>query len=308
MLGLAAPCFAQTPASTALSPEEALRDTTRELFAKGVRAAQEQRWDQCRAAFLAALGVKKVAQIAGNLALCEVKLGLYRDAAEHVTFFLHDTRPETPADRMAAARAILEGASAKVGTLVLTVDVAGADVAVDGRAVGQAPLEDPVFVEPGHHAIEARLGAKIATAELDVAAGGRRTVPLALTQPSAGPGLGWIIAAGVLAGGGLAAGAGLTAAANAKAGDSAALRSIVGPAGCALPSAANAGTCTNIKDAATSQTTFARAAAGAFVVGGALGLAATGLAVWRVAGSTATVRVAPVVGATEGGVIVVGAW
>jgi hypothetical protein len=113
---------------------------------------------------------------------------------------------------------------------------------------------------------------------------------------------------GVLASGGLAAGAGLAAAANAKAGDSATLRSTLGSAGCAQPSSASAGDCASIKDAATSQTTFARAAAGAFVLGGALGLAATGLAVWRAAGSTATVRVTPVVGATERGVFVTGTW
>ena len=37
----------------------------------------------------------------------------------------------------------------KVGALAVSVSEAGAEVVIDGAVVGVAPLEGPVFVEPG---------------------------------------------------------------------------------------------------------------------------------------------------------------
>ena len=67
---------------------------------------------------------------------------------------------------------LYEDARAETGPITIAVDLPGADVVVDGKVVGKSPLEDPVFVEPGHHTIEARLGAKPSTLEGEVAQGG----------------------------------------------------------------------------------------------------------------------------------------
>jgi hypothetical protein len=152
----AAPSGAQTPTGIPAPPDEALSETARELFAKGVAAAAQQRWDQCRAAFLAAYGVKPHPQIAGNLSACEVKLGMYRDAAEHVSIFLRAQRPDAPPERRAAADAVLREASAKVATAHLDVGPSGAEVRLDGHPVGNAPIVVPLFMDPGAHLVEVR--------------------------------------------------------------------------------------------------------------------------------------------------------
>jgi hypothetical protein len=60
----------------------------------------------------------------------------------------------------------------------------------------------------------------------------------------------------------------------------------------------------------SSKNTLSNAAVGTFVAGGVFALATVGLGVWQaVARKPATaIRVAPVVGANERGVVVLGAW
>src|SRR5262249_23238611 len=126
------------------------------------------------------------------------------------------------------------------------VNQKGAVVLVDGKEVGRAPLEDDVFVEPGSHAIEARLAEFTDAKEtVEGAKGGVQTVRLTMSKvapvaaasgsASGGPAASAVptvrppkaalsgfakkailITGGVLGAGGLAAGIGLTVAANSK--------------------------------------------------------------------------------------------
>jgi len=305
-----APSFAELPALASTSPDEALSDTARELFAKGVKASQEQKWDQCRAAFLAALGVKRVAQIAGNLALCERKLGLYRDAAEHIAFFLSvPPRSDAPPERWIAAEAVLREASARVTTVRVHVDVDGADVAVDEHLVGTAPLAVPVFLDPGPHTITARRdGYPTAREAVDARAGASVGIGLKLVQ--ARP-LWPVIVTGILAVGGLAAGGGLAAAANGKRNDAAGLRVELGGGNSQCVGVAG-GTCQALAGDLKSQATLANGAVGSFVASGAFALATVGLGIWTFgkpsAPTTGQLRIAPAVGTTERGMRIEGSW
>ncbi|MEO7330719.1 MAG: PEGA domain-containing protein [Minicystis sp.] len=147
-----------------------------------MKAWEQQKWEQCRAALLAAWGIKKHPQVAGNLAACEAKLGLYRDAAEHVSYFLRELKAESPPERRALGEAVLKEARTKIATVTVKVDAAGAEVLVDGKSVGQAPLEGAVFLEPGHHTIEARrdLDPSVRKA-VELVAGGTEEVSLQVT-------------------------------------------------------------------------------------------------------------------------------
>ena len=302
--------FAELPVVASTSPDEALSDTARELFAKGVKASQEQKWDQCRAAFLAALGVKRVAQIAGNLALCEQKLGLYRDAAEHIAFFLSvPPRSDAPPERRTAAEAVLREASARVVTVHAHVDVDGAEVAVDERAVGTAPLGIPIFLDPGPHTITARRdGYPTAREAVDARAGASVGIGLKLVQ--ARP-LWPVIVTGILAAGGLAAGGGLVAAANSKRNDAAGLRVELGGGSSQCVGAAS-GKCQTLASDLKSQATLANGAVGGFVAGGAFALATAGLGLWTFgkpsAPTNGQIRVVPAVGTAERGVRIEGSW
>ena len=63
---------------------DAVRDTAKELFDKGVQAADAGKWEACRAALLAAWDIRPTYQVAGNLGECEAKLGRTLEAAEHL--------------------------------------------------------------------------------------------------------------------------------------------------------------------------------------------------------------------------------
>jgi hypothetical protein len=82
---------------------------------------------------------------------------------------------------------MLDKAQAKVGRLVITVNLPGADVLIDGQVVGKTPLPGPVFVEPGQVFIEARLPGYTQERVIQTAvAGAEETVNLSLTK-STGP-------------------------------------------------------------------------------------------------------------------------
>jgi hypothetical protein len=88
----------------------------------------------------------------------ELKLGKPRDAAEHLSFTIRNFpltgKPELR-DRMQKA---LDEAKRQVGAVRISVNVDRADIYVDGTTkIGQAPLSDEYFVDPGQHTFEARL-------------------------------------------------------------------------------------------------------------------------------------------------------
>jgi PEGA domain len=311
--------LAEGPTGIPAPPDEALTETARELFAKGVKAAQAQRWDQCRAAFLAAYAVKPHPQIAGNLSACEVKLGMYRDAAEHVTIFLRAQRPDAPPERRAAADEVLREASAKIAIVRLDVTPSGAEVRLDGRSLGNAPLGLPLFLEPGAHVVEVRQESYVtAKRPVDAQAGSASDLGVALVKVAEPPPplppvvverrpLWPALAAGGVAIVALGAGAGLTVAANAKSNDVTRLQ--IGASACTAPTASNAAQCATLHSDATSKVTLSNAAASTFLAGGALAVAGAGLGIWAAVGpKTAPVRIVPTGSRDHAAVTVQGVW
>ncbi|WP_437731300.1 hypothetical protein [Sorangium sp. So ce1335] len=155
------------------------------LYDRGVRAARAGQWEKARQLILESFQLDPTAEKAANLGRVELRAGKPRDAAEHLTFFLREAKEIRPADR-AAAEGMLAEVQAKIGTVTVQVE-AGAEVLVDGQAVGTAPLERPVFVEPGSRRFEARKpGTGSASQELQVQAGSAPEVQLTLAT-STGP-------------------------------------------------------------------------------------------------------------------------
>ena len=158
---------------------DALTDKAAMLYDEGLAAYKRSKWSEARASLLAAWALKQHWQIAGSLGDCELRLGLHREAAEHMAFFLRNAPPERQTED---AKRLYEQARGSLGTLTIDVDVKGADVIVDGKMVSTSPLEGPIFVEPGHHAVEARTADGRAAEELDVVRGGERTIKLSVKK------------------------------------------------------------------------------------------------------------------------------
>lgn len=178
-----APAGAQ-PARPPSPPGEtsAMTDKARDLYVEGQKSAARDRWGEAHAAWLAAWGLKRHYQIAGSLGTAEAKLGRYRDAAEHLSFFMREA-PATKVKERQSVQELLAEVRKHVGALVLKVEPAGAEVLVDGVVVGKAPLAEEVFVDVGAREIEARLdGYEAAKAKVDAAAGASREVALTLVK------------------------------------------------------------------------------------------------------------------------------
>ncbi|MGK4003707.1 hypothetical protein WMF31_13840 [Sorangium sp. So ce1036] len=177
-----APSQATSPAPPQADP---LSKATLEMLAKGAEAWNQRRYDACRAWLLAAWSIKPHRQIAGNLAACEIKLGLFRDAAEHLSFLTQATADGKRGELSPEHRRLFDDALSKIAVLNIDAEP-GATVLIDGKAVGQAPLSAPVYLEPGTHTLEARARSG-STAEFSrrFEAGAHKTLTLHPPMPNA---------------------------------------------------------------------------------------------------------------------------
>jgi hypothetical protein len=125
----------------------------RKRFQEGVAAADARNYEAARLAFQQAYALKPHPSVLRNLGQAELKTGHYLDAARHLSTFIRDTTFGTPAERESAKKSLAE-AETKIGKLLLEVDVAGAEIAVDGEMSGRSPLgADPIYVEPGQRVV-----------------------------------------------------------------------------------------------------------------------------------------------------------
>ena len=155
------------------------------LFEEGTRAASAGQWENARLAFAAAWERRQHWQIAAHLGRAELQTGRYREAAEHLSYFLREAKEVGEADR-AQSREMLDKALAKIAAVTVRVSVDGAEVFVDGRSVGRSPLAGPVFVDPGPRRFEAKLdGYEPAAATEEMRAGAKPMVELSLEKSSA---------------------------------------------------------------------------------------------------------------------------
>jgi hypothetical protein len=152
-VAVAGPVGAQPPEAQTTADTNAQAEV---LFNAGVQALDANRLDEARAFFQAALRLKQHWQIASNLGHVELSLGKSRDAAEHLDLALRTAKDAISAQDRQRTQDLLAKAQTSVGTLTIQVDVPGAEVLVDGKPIGTAPLAGPVYVEPGTRKVEAR--------------------------------------------------------------------------------------------------------------------------------------------------------
>ncbi len=178
----AAPGVALGP-SKAPAESEAMTDKARELYNEGRALFADSEWDKAHASFLAAWSLKKHWQIAGMLGLCEVRMDRFREAAEHLAFSIRTGAGNASQEEMKKLREALDRAKRKVGTVRVQVDTDNAEVRINDRVVGKAPLFDSLFVEPGDHVLRARTHEHASSeVKVSVQAGGMKEVLLRVDQ------------------------------------------------------------------------------------------------------------------------------
>jgi hypothetical protein len=311
-------------------------------FRDGNALYKQQKYAEAKAAFEQAFRQKPAHDIAANLGHAELKLGQLRDAAEHLAFAVRIWPPTGKEGKKQYALDGLALAKKEIATLTIRVSAPGAEVFVDERSVGRAPLDREVFVDAGAHTIEAKLAGwddakqtitatKGSEQEVSLTLAATKPLPLAsavpppsisaaplpvgpsqMKKPPSDPSTpipALLIASGVLAVAGVGAGIGLTVAANGQATDAASLRAKLGGQLTVCTGAATVD-CKALTSTLGKESTLSNAAIASFAVGGAFVLTTVGLGVWRLktpAAQTA-IRVVPVVGNRNGGLLLVGEW
>jgi hypothetical protein len=199
------------------SPEE----RAMALFRKGIEAHKQGNLVDAEGFYRTAFDLKKSYDIAGNLGDVELKLGKPRDAAEHLSFTIRNFpltgKPELR-ERMQKA---LAEAKHQVGAVKIGVNVERAEVFVDGKAIGKAPITEEYFVDPGAHSIEGRMkGYKPAKQAINATKGTLQEIKLTLIAIAPPPppkrSKAPAVALGIGAAVGFGAGLGLFLASNSK--------------------------------------------------------------------------------------------
>jgi hypothetical protein len=234
-----------------------------------------------------AFRIKQSFDVAGNLGNVELALGKMRAAAEHLAYSFRQFPANGDQKALALTASGLAEARKHVGELHFKITPEGADVAVDGNAVGRAPFADPVFVDPGTRTIQVSYeGYALQVLPLDIAAGASRDLVITLERPRAEPmpaaaAPRWpLIVGGVLAVGGIAVGVGFTVAANGKSSHANDLRAALpDSSACARPAAP--ALCGDLLGSLKSVDSFTTGAVIGFAVGGAAAVATLGYALFH---------------------------
>lgn len=171
---LATPLWPTT--AHAQAGEDATTEIARKRFQEGVRFYDMKQYEKARAAFLQAYALKEHPAVLLNLAQSELRSGHEADAAGHLAKYLRENADASAADRTKAEEGLTE-AKAKVHELTVTSEKA-AEIYLDGKLVGTAPLPDPIYLTPGSHTVEARKGGE--TVKEDVTAVAAQSTPLEL--------------------------------------------------------------------------------------------------------------------------------
>jgi hypothetical protein len=281
--------FATTCCTVLLAMTSAWADDPRarsaELYEKGNKLFDEQKYSEAEAAYQAAWDLRKSFDLAGNLGEVEMQLEQFRDAAEHFAYAMREFPAGGKPEVREALTKRFEEARALVGAVKITTNVGGAKIVVDGKDVGQAPLPEAVFVDPGTRVIEARLaGHDDVLRTVQVEKGSSQEVSLVMVPKvgggggigGSGPGkksLPLIIAGAGVGAVGIGTGIGLLVAASSLKSDVLSIRDTVPDAVCnpAHPQRADyAQTCSDVLSKLQRKDTFHNVGVGVLIAGGVI--------------------------------------
>lgn len=135
---------------------------------------------EARRGLLEAWKLRQTYDIASALGQIEIELQLYRDAAQHLEFAIQHFSPVESERTLHQTNQAFASVKQRVAAVHVIVDQPGAAVFVDGEAVGTAPLSAPIFLDPGTHSVEARLGGDVVAKTMTVEAGKDHSITLAI--------------------------------------------------------------------------------------------------------------------------------
>jgi MYXO-CTERM domain-containing protein len=179
--------MAPTPAFAQAAPADASKEVARQRYEAGVKAFDAGQYEEARVAFSEAYKLTQAPGILLNLGVSELKTNRPVEAGNHLHKFLREYPDAKPEERT-TAQSSLEECKRRAALVTVVVDVAGAEISIDGVQVGKSPLADPVFVEPGARAVVASGLGTAVTANVEAKKGQTVQASLRLGSTVGGPG------------------------------------------------------------------------------------------------------------------------
>jgi hypothetical protein len=316
---------------TVMAPQGSTDEKAMKWISMGNKAFKDGKFADAEKAYGEAFLLKPVYDIAGNLAMAEFAQSKHRAAAEHLAFALRQFPITGEPSQREQMEKTFNQCTGHVGAVKVTVSTSrGAQVSVDGKPVGEAPLADDLFLEPGKHTISVTAkGYKDASKEVEVKKGGTARVQLdpvllppqvvmvkgAEAPPPPPRSKKPAVALGVVAVVALGAGGALLGVGFGKKSDAGILRDQIlqHNGGCA-PVAVNPdkAKCTDLNDQLESSYLLQNIGGVSLAVGGAAAIAAVTYLVWPASKGkkepSAPLKVTPIAGLEQRGILISGTF
>ncbi len=143
-----------------------------QTFKEGISAFDRRDFEAARVAFLQTFALKPSAPVVRrNLGLAEIYSGYYLEGARRLARVIHTTDEGTSLDRARMLES-LKKAEAHLERVTLEVNVAGAEIMVDGVDLGVSPLPFAWYLAPGSYDVSVTKPGFVAFTETRLARAG----------------------------------------------------------------------------------------------------------------------------------------
>ena len=149
-MAFSAPSLGQSP-NKGLSPAE----RAKQLYDQGNAFYDQEKVKEAEEAYQKAWDLQRSSYIAANLGNVELILGQDCEAWEHLQVAYDDFPPVGKPEEKAHLLELVKKARSRKAYLEVDVDVAGAEVRVDGKVMGVSPLPRELCVDQGFRVVEA---------------------------------------------------------------------------------------------------------------------------------------------------------
>lgn len=152
--GIISALIASTLSVSALAEKPKTVVQINQAMSDGQTAVFNSEWNKARALLIEVWDIQQSWKIAYPLGKAEFKLGMMRDAAEHLRFFL-DTAPNANVKDRESATAMLTTARNKIGAAKINLSPEDSELFLNDKAI-KLPPSSVIFLEPGPQTLEVR--------------------------------------------------------------------------------------------------------------------------------------------------------
>jgi tetratricopeptide (TPR) repeat protein len=151
-----APARAEEPAAASSTPSPEAVAEAGQRYDRGLKLYSEGEYRLAVIEFERTYELVPDYRVLYNIGQVRIQLGDYARARVALERYMREGAGQLPPAREEAVKADLEMLEGRTATLKIESGLVGAEVLVDGEAVGVTPLSEPVLMNAGEHSIELR--------------------------------------------------------------------------------------------------------------------------------------------------------